>query len=120
MKRELSTDAIREIIESEIEVDCYDDYEVNYGWFLFLSGRLEYPFTGKCSLSKIGVGTTDRVVKVIGSESKSDDFTINEFWVKIELDNHVVPMRLSALKEINASLETLEVIEIWHFRKDNC
>jgi len=101
----------------EIEVDCYKEHEVNLGWYIFLNENLNYPFEAEYQISKADGNSSWNKVKVIASESTEDDFNRNEFYVTIEVNELIIPTRLSRLKNIIADEGTIKTLQIWNYSK---
>ena len=46
---------IREKIDSEIIVDCYEDHEIDMGWYYFFQGELEFPFEAEIEIKDLSL-----------------------------------------------------------------
>lgn len=113
----LSPAQIEKIITEEIEVDCYDEYEVQMGWFLYLSEQLNYPFEAEYHMEQKGKKPTWKKVRVIDTASIEEDFNGQEFYVKIEVEGLVIPAGLSKLRKIKGDDGTLNTLQVWEYSK---
>ena len=116
----MTKEEMRHKIDNEIIVDCYDDYEVNMGWYYFFEDTLEFPFeaetvvkyrNGKKQLTKIDV---------LGVATEEGDFAeLSEisFEVSPKDSDLVMEIGVSKLKKIKGSKENKEVFELWDFWK---
>jgi hypothetical protein len=41
----LTKEEMKQTIENEIIVDCYDEYEVSMGWYYYMEETLKFPFS---------------------------------------------------------------------------
>ena len=114
---QLTPKEIERIITYEVEVDCYDDHEVNMGWYIFLTENLKYPFSAEYQINKVDGKSFWKKVIVVASEAKEEDFNRYEFYVLIEVNEILIPARLSNLKFIKADDETLRTLQIWEYGK---
>lgn len=111
----LTPTEIQHIIDYEIVVDCYDEYEMSSGWYETMNDRLNFPFKATAALTKKGGGTEAKRVTVVELHSDSDGFQGEDFRLKMELGGYVVPVKYSQLSDIEADEETMEMFEIWDF-----
>lgn len=111
----LTPDQIQHIIDYEIIVDAYDEYEMSSGWYETMNDRLNFPFEATATLTKKGGGAETKRVTVVGLHSDSDDFMGDDFQLSMEVGGYVVPVKYSQLSYIEADEETMEMFEIWDF-----
>ncbi len=112
MKNELFDEKIR----NEVVVDCRDDYEQNMSWFYYLEEELEFPFIAYVPVKLIEqtAGQVCRKVNVIGL--KETDFGDKfELKVETEFDRYIMEFPLAVLRDIRASDEVIEAIELWQY-----
>lgn len=109
----------KDIIEDEIIVDCYDEYEATMGWFYYLQDNLSFPFKAKISVetgtTNLKIGDTVNVVELMNSDEKMisiDDFKAT---VGIEYGEHIYDIPLEEIKGIDCNQKTDEVIEVWYY-----
>ncbi len=111
----LTPKEIQNIIDYEIVVDCYDEYEISMGWYETMNDRLNFPFEATATLTKKGGSTEAKRVTVVELHSDSDGFQGKDFRLKMELGGYIVPIEYSQLSDIEADEETMEMFEIWDF-----
>ena len=116
-KRRPKRDAQREQrIEMEVVVDAHDADERAMGWYYYLEGKLQFPFTTLCiahrSISPLRVDDEVEVIGMIG-----EDDCMHEMFVSIRWDRKgglAVP--LSQLKPIGDTDEqTRQAVGDWHY-----
>ena len=109
----------QDIIDYEIIVDCYDEYEMAMGWFYYLSENMSFPFKAKISVEN-SVGSLKKedivnVVELINSDEEMisiDDFKAT---VGIEYGEHIYDISLEMLEGIDCDMQTDEVIKVWRY-----
>ncbi len=111
----LTPEEIQHIIDYEIIVDAYDEYEMSSGWYETMNDRLNFPFEATATLTKKGGGTEAKRVTVVGLHSDSEEFMGDDFHLQIELSGFVVAVKYSQLSDFEADEETMEMFEIWDF-----
>jgi hypothetical protein len=111
----LTPDQIQHIIDYEIVVDCYDEYEMSSGWYETMNDRLNFPFEATATLTKKGGGTDAKRVTIVGLHSDSDGFQGDNFRLKMELGGYVVPVKYSQLSDIDTDEDTLGMFQIWDY-----
>lgn len=111
----LTPEEIRQKIDYEIIVDAYDEYEMSSGWHCTFEDTLVFPFYATAQLKKKNGDVEVKRVKVVGLHSDAEGFTDNDFQLKIEQGNYLVPIEYSKLSNIEADDETLEMFHIWDF-----
>lgn len=70
---------IQHIIDYEIIVDAYDEYEMSSGWYETMNDRLNFPFEATATLTKKGGGTEAKRVTVVGMYGDSEEFMGGDF-----------------------------------------
>ena len=111
----LTSEEIQHIIDYEIIVDAYDEYEMSSGWYETMNDRLNFPFEATATLTKKGGSTEAKRVTVVGLHSDSDDFMGDDFQLSMEVGDYVVPVNYSQLSDFDADEETMEMFKIWEF-----
>ena len=112
----LTSEEIEEIISYQIEVDCYTDEEANLGWYYYLSEGLNFPFEAEYLAKKSNGESEWTKVEVVGSHSTESDFNGYAFYVSINLNNFLVPAKISELRNPDISEEEKEVLFVWNYR----
>ena len=115
----LTKEEIKNIIEDEIVVDANSDDEVNMGWAIYLGENLNYPFEAEYYQKRRDGKNEWKKVKVIGNETGEGDFSRRSYYVEIELDEIIIPVKLLELRNVKADKEILKVIEVWKYENDN-
>jgi hypothetical protein len=111
----------QKIIEDEIIVDCYDEYEMAMGWFYYLSENMSFPFKAKISV-KHSVGSLKKgdivnVVELMNSDEDMIPIYTFKATVGIEYGEHIYDVPLEMIEGIDCDKETDEVIDVWRY---NC
>jgi hypothetical protein len=108
-------DEVREErITMEIVVDAYNPDERALGWYYFLEGKLDVPFRARCveerEVSPLAVGDE---VEVIGMPAERE--CEREMFVSITWGERKLAVPLAQLEVVEASDETREAVEDWHY-----
>lgn len=111
----LTPEEIRHKIDYEIIVDAYDEYEMSSGWYCTFDETLIFPFYATAQLKKKDGGIESKRVRIVGLHSDAEGFTEQDFQLKMEHGNYLVPIEYSKLSNIEADDETLEMFQIWDF-----
>lgn len=111
----LTKKQIENIIEDEIEVDAYDDNEVDTGWETFMDDNLYYPFDAECKIRRNDTKDTYEKVKVIGENTRYNHGS-KIYCVDVVFSGFVFTVRLEDLREIKAEKETLRALLVWRGR----
>ncbi len=109
----LTQDQIEDIITYQIVVDCYYEDEVNVGWAIYMEENIHYPFTAEYRVRKRNGTSYWKEVKVVGNETDESDFEGREYYVEIEIEDMIIPAKLSELRNIEADEKTMETLQIW-------
>ena len=112
----LTKDEIEHIIAYEIEVDCYDEYEANMGWAIYMEENIFYPFEAEYLVRKRSGEQFWKKVTVIDNETDESSFDGSHFYVEIELDDMIISESIDKLKNIKADEETMKTLQIWKYR----
>ena len=112
----LTKKEIENIIVDEVIVDCYDEQEVKMGWAIFMTDNINYPFEAEYDLKKASGGTQKEKVQVIGNESSESNFSMDAFYVQIEVNGMVMPADIEKLKIIDADETTRTTLQVWKHR----
>jgi Calcium binding len=102
-------------IAMEIVVDAYDEHERAMGWYYYLEGQLQFPFTATCvtkrAISPLQLQDEVDVIGMPGEEECEREMFVTIRWGK---DGLAVP--LSQLKPISVTDEqTKQAVEDWHY-----
>jgi hypothetical protein len=102
-------------ITMEIVVDAYDPHERAMGWYYYLQGQLNFPFTATCTakraISPLRVKDEVQVIGMPGEEECEHEMFVTIRWEK---DRLAVP--LVQLRPINATHQrTKQAVEDWHY-----
>lgn len=107
-------EAREERITMEIVVDAYNEDERAMGWYYYLEGRLEVPFTARCveerEVSPLEVGDE---VEVVGMPAERE--CEREMFVSIAWGQRTLAVPLAQLEVVEASDQTREAVEDWHY-----
>ena len=86
------------------------------GWYYYLEGKIEFPFTGKCikkvSTSPLKVG---QVVEVTGMAD--EDVCEHDMFVAVAIDGEEIDVPLVQIEPCEATEDTNEAIGDWHYWK---
>src|SRR6266487_6677232 len=114
MARQAKDDEREERIQMEIIVDAYGALEQALGWYYYLEGTLQFPFTARCiarrSTSPLEVGDEVEVVGMPPEEECEHDMFVLIRWKPHEL---AVPLR--QLEGSHVDEQTQQAIEDWHY-----
>jgi hypothetical protein len=101
-------------ISYDIVVDAYDQHERAMGWYYYIEGQLQFPFTARCILkravSPLHVGDQ---VEVIGMPPKEE--CGSEVFVTIRWQKEGLAVPLAQLEPVKADKQTKQAIEDWHY-----
>lgn len=114
--KKLTTEEIENIITYEVIVDCYDDYEVNMGWAIYMTENISYPFEAECEVRKTGQPATWQKVSIIKNKTDESDFSGESFYVIAEINGIEVPVKLSELRNVDADETTMQTLQVWAHR----
>lgn len=110
----------RHKIDYEIIVDCYDDHEVNMGWYYFFEKTLEFPFEAAMFIKSRDGKSKLKKVDVLGIATKEGDFdNLQEIALEVSPKESEIIMEagISKLKNLKGSQANREAFEIWNFWK---
>ena len=110
---ELTKEEIQKIIDYEIVVDCYTDEEANMGWAIYMEDNIYYPFEAEYLVKQKSGENEWRKVQVIANETDESSFDGGDYYVEIELDDLLIPVRIDELRNINADEETMKTLQVW-------
>lgn len=104
-------------IKMEIIVDAYTREEQAMGWNIYLEETMDFPFKGRCieerEVSPLAVGETVRVVGMPRTEP-----SLRQQFVTVEWKNTELGVPLRQLEPVDASDDTEQAIEDWHYWLD--
>ncbi len=107
--------AIQNRIDDEITVDCYEDWEVNDAWAIYLSENLNFPFQADAPVKKRGKRPTYQRVDIVELASTEGNYRGGSFYVGMDIQGMVVPVDLLALQNVKADKGTLQAIGDWAY-----
>ena len=115
MPRSNKTDSVREQrIVMEVVVDAYGPEERAMGWYYYLDGKLNVPFTARCvarrAISPLAAGDE---VEVIGMPPEEE--CAREMFVTIRWGTEGLAVPLAQLKVVDADRPTREAVGDWHY-----
>lgn len=109
---------IRNKIDYEIIVDCYEDHEVNMGWYYFFENTLEFPFEAEVATKLRNGNTAIMTVDVLGLATNEGDFDSRQeiaFQISPKKSEMIWDVGISKLKSIKANIAVRDAFEIWNF-----
>ena len=104
-------------IDYEIIVDCYEDHEVQMGWYYYMEDKLNFPFTATVEIEKRNGQKELKKVEVLKSTCK-EEFG-EDMMVGVAFDEFVHSVPLLSLKNIEADEETLRALGDWVYWRRN-
>jgi len=106
-----------ERITMEIIVDAYDSEEQAMGWYYYLEGTLQFPFTARCvaqrAISPLELGEEVEVVGMAPVEECD-----HEMFVMIQWKSRELAVPLIELQGVDVDEMTQQAIEDWHYWVD--
>lgn len=112
----LSKKQIKAIIEDEIEVDCYGEEELISGWATYLDDYLIYPFTAEYRVERTNGKQEWQTVEVISRDTSGINYKGRFYYVKIELGEYVLSVKLADLKKVKGEEETQIAMQVYERR----
>lgn len=107
-------EAREERITMEAIVDCYGPEEQAMGWYYYLEGKLQFPFTATCiTQRRVSPLKAGKTVKVVGMAPEEE--CEHEMYVEIEWDGDILAIPLIQIESSKADEETQEAIADWHY-----
>jgi Calcium binding len=101
-------------IRDEIIVDSYGPDEQAMGWYYYLDGKLQFPFTARCitqrAISPLKVGEEVKVIEMAPIEECE-----HEMFVMIQWKSRKFAVPLIALQGVDVDEETQEATEDWQY-----
>jgi hypothetical protein len=115
MPRSNKSDSVREQrILMEAVVDAYGPDERAMGWYYYLEGKLNVPFTARCTTRRaISPLRVRDEVEVIGMAPEEE--CSREMFVTIRWGKEGLAVPLAQLKAVDADRQTREAVEDWHY-----
>jgi Calcium binding len=113
----MTEEEMQYIIDYEIVVDCYDEEEVNMGWFIYMSESIDFPFMAKVPIKKRGGTTEIYTVEVVSDATDEDRFGGEAFYVHVDYEGVLMKVEIRDVQPIDASENTLRALAIWCFDK---
>jgi hypothetical protein len=114
MGRSSRDEAREQRITMEIVVDCYGPEEQAMGWYYYLEGQLDFPFSARCvnerAISPLRRGDEVDVVGMAPEEECEHEMFVVTRW-----DRGTLAVPLSQLEGIAVSEQTRQAIEDWHY-----
>ena len=108
---------MQDIIEDEIEVDCYDQEEANMGWYYFMAESMSFPFMAKTTIKKRGGATEETTVEVVGNATDAERFGGDDFYVNVDYKGVLMKVEVRDLEPIDASEKTGRALAVWRYGK---
>ena len=103
--------------EERIIVDAYDAEEQAMGWYYYLEGTLQFPFTARCVAQRaISPLKSGEKVKVVGMAPVEE--CDHEMFVMIKWKSRTLGVPLIQLEGIDVDEKTQQAIEDWHYWVD--
>ena len=104
------------LIEDEIVVDCYSEYERATGWHCYLTDRLAFPFRARCikELSMSPLLEHEHVI-VTGMADQNNCMSTMLAQIKWQDRSLAVPLAQLAHDEDSIDEDTLEAMDAWHY-----
>jgi Calcium binding len=104
-----------ERIIMEIIVDAYGPEEQAMGWYYYLEGALEFPFTARCiaerAISPLLKGDEVVIVGMAGEEECQHEMFVTTPW-----ERRTLAIPLSQVNPISVTdAKTKEAVEDWHY-----
>lgn len=101
-------------ISMEIIVDAYDETERAMGWYYYLEGEMNCPFSAECiakrAASPLKMGDKVQVVGMAPEEECE-----HEMFVMVEWQEGKLAVPLAQLQVKRADQETRQAVEDWHY-----
>lgn len=100
----------------DIVVDAYDETERGMSWFYYLQDQMQFPFNATCikarATSPLRIGETAQVMDM----ADTDD-CMAEIMVLIVQDGDLLAVPLMQMQCVpeNASEQTIQAVEDWHY-----
>ena len=106
-----------ERISMEIIVDAYESVEQAMGWYYYLEGKMQFPFSARCvahrAISPLEPGDEVEVVGMAPVEECD-----HEMFVMIQWKSRTLGVPLMQLQGIDVDEATQRAIEDWHYWVD--
>jgi hypothetical protein len=103
-----------ERITMEIIVDAYDAEEQAMGWYYYLEGTMQFPFTARCvaqrAISPLKLGEE---VKVVGMAPVEE--CDHEMFVMIRWKSRKLAVPMIQLQGVDVDDKTQQAIEDWQY-----
>ena len=106
-----------ERITMEIIVDAYNAEEQAMGWYYYLEGTMQFPFTARCVVQRaISPLKPGEEVQVVGMAPVEE--CDHEMFVMIQWKSHEFAVPLIELEGVDVDEKTQQAIEDWHYWED--
>ncbi len=115
MPKARKSDAVRDQrIVMEIVVDAYGSHERAMGWYYYLTEKLSFPFTARCTTRRATSPLRQKdEVEVTGMAPEEECGC--EMFVMIRWDREGLAVPLSQLRVVDADRQTRQAVEDWHY-----
>jgi hypothetical protein len=110
----LTKEEIKDKIEDEIVVDCYDEYEAQ-GWLCTMEDDLEFPFEATAEFKKKDGSVELKQVTITGLAADDDDFMGTDFDLEMSDGDYIKNVKYSKLSNIIASEQTMDLFQCWDY-----
>lgn len=106
---------LKRIIDDEIIIDCYGDWEIQSSWEIYFEENLEFPFRAKAGIKQLNGSSKVKDIEVIGFAGLN--LNQKKLYLEIRLINseNIFQLPASKIKSILTYHEIKEVFEIWQF-----
>jgi Calcium binding len=107
--------AREERIETDIVVDCYNEFGTRSAWICDLEDELEFPFRARCvaarKSSRLKSGEKVEIVSMLDENCDEP----SEIFVQARWQGRELGLPLAQLEGIGVSNQTAEAIAGWHY-----
>jgi len=101
-------------IADEVVVDCYTAEECAMGWYYYLEGKLSFPFTARCVVTRsVSPLKKEEKAEVVAMAREQD--CLAEMFVLISFAGRRVGVPLAQLKMVKGNRATREAVEDWRY-----
>jgi len=115
MPKARKSDAVRDQrIVMEIVVDAYGSHERAMGWYYYLTEKLSFPFTARCTTRRATSPLRPKdEVEVTGMAPEEECGC--EMFVMIRWDTEGLAIPMSQLQVVDTDRQTRQAVEDWHY-----
>ena len=113
---QLTKEEIKDIIEDEVTVDCYNEYEAYTGWGCYMDDNMNFPFEAEYLVKKRSGEKVWKKLNVVRADEDNDVYNGGEYNVEIELDDIVISVNINKLKNAEADEMTMQALQVWRHK----